>query len=72
MITSDVMAILQVSGRPMTVSDIVEEMGWEATKDSNMRIHTALRNLTDKGMVERRGKVLGRRQSWNTLWEAVA
>ena len=72
MTSAEVLDILRVSDRPMMVNEIVEEMGWEITVANRKKIRVALNHLHSRGMVERRGKVLGRRQSWNTLWEAVA
>ena len=72
MTSAEVLAILRVSDRPMMVNEIVEEMGWEITVANRKKIRASLNHLCCMGRVERRGKALGRRQSWNTLWEAVA
>ena len=72
MTSAEVLDILRVSDRPMMVNEIVEEMGWEITVANRKKIRASLNHLHCMGRVERRGKALGRRQSWNTLWEAVA
>lgn len=71
MTSAEIMVVLGASDRPMTVAGIIKAMGWEMTEINIRDVRRALNHLHDMGRVERKGRILGRRQAYATLWEAV-